>query len=359
MSLEGPQALEVLEQLDAASAQPVYFVHGKERYLVDRALELLRARVLDARTRDFNYELYQAKEAGADRIVNAARTLPMMAKRRLVLVRDFDALKADDQAKLIPYLEDPAPESVLVLEADKLDSRTRFGAAVKKYATCIKLDPLYERQLLGFVRTEAKRRKLVLDTGAGEFLCEEVGADLGALADTVERLALWSESRGGGAVTARDVESQVPGGRQRTVFELADAVGKGDRARALKILSSMLESRESGVRVVAMLARHVRQLWSADGLMRAKTPRSELASALGIPPFFVDGIVDQARRVAAGSSSGGGGGGGSGAGGEAAFRELHAALVRADRELKSSRLDEARIMERLVLDLTPQPSQRP
>ncbi|MEO6955080.1 MAG: DNA polymerase III subunit delta [Polyangia bacterium] len=345
VSLEGPAALDTLDRIDSTTAQPVYLVYGKERYLVDRALELLRARVLDPRTRDFNYELYQAKEAGADRIVNAARTLPMMAKRRLVLVRDFDSLKADDQAKLIPYLEDPAPESVLVLEADKLDSRTRFGAAVKKHATCIKLEPLYERQLIGFVRTEAKRRKLTLDTGAGELLCEEIGADLGALADTVERLALWSESRGGGPVSARDVEAQVPGGRQRTVFELADAVGKGDRGRALTILASMLESRESGVRVVAMLARHVRQLWSADGLMRQKTPKSELASALGVPPFFVDGIIDQARRVATSRGSGGG---------EVAFRALHEALVRADRELKSSRLDEARIMERLVLDLTPQ-----
>ena len=331
--------MDALEQLRDEQIAPVYFVYGKERYLVDRALELLKARVLEPATRDFNYELFACKEGGAGRIVNAARTLPMMAKRRLVLVRDLDAMKADDQANLIPYLEAPVAECCLVLEAEKLDQRTRFGAAAKKLAACVKLEPLYERQLIGFVRTEARRRELSFEPGAAEMLCDDIGADLGALADTVERLSLYTRSRGQGqSVTAAEVIAQVPGGRQRTVFELADAVGRGDRARALGILAAMMDNKESGVRVVAMLSRHVRQMWSADGLLKARTPKGEMASALGMPPFFVDGIVDQARRV--------------GQGGEGAFRDLHEALFVADRALKSSRLDEARIMEKLVLDLT-------
>lgn len=340
--LEGTAALQALEQLRDEDVQPVYFVYGKERYLVDRALELLKKRTIDPAMRDFNYELFQGKEGAPERIINAARTLPMMANRRLVLVRDLDSMKADEQAKLIPYLEAPVPECCLVLEAEKLDSRTRFGAAVKKLAACVKLEPLYERHLVGFVRSEAQRRELRFESGAAELLCDEIGADLGALADTVERLSLLARSRGEGAVTAADVETQVPGARQRTVFELADAVGRGDRPRALRIVAGMMDGKESGVRVVAMLARHVRQLWSADGLLRNKTPKHELASALGIPPFFVDGIVEQARRVSQKGEHKG----------EAAFRSLHEALFRADLELKSSRLEEARIMERLVLELT-------
>jgi DNA polymerase-3 subunit delta len=338
-NLEGLDALDALEQLTTDDADPVLLIYGKERYLVDRALQTVRERVLDPRTRDFNYELFQGKEATGDRVVNAARTLPMMARRRLVLVRDLDAMKADEQAKLIPYLEAPAPETCLVLEAEKLDQRTRFGQAAKKRARSVKLEPLYERQLIGFVRAEARRRGVRFDTGAAELLCDDIGADLGALADTIERLALFAAQKpDGGAVSAADVEAQVPGGRQRTVFELADAVGRGDRGRALAILSAMMDGRESGVRIVAMLSRHVRQLWTADALLREKTPRAELAPALGVPPFFVDGIVDQARRI--------------GQGGERAFRALHDALYRADRALKSSRLEEPRLLEGLIMEMT-------
>src|SRR5262249_23213585 len=157
------------------------------------------------------------------------------------------------------------------------DQRTRFGQGVRKLARLVRLEPLYERQLLGFVRAEARRRAVRFETGAAELLCEEIGADLGALADTVERLALFAAPKGG-QVSATEVEAQVPGGRQRTVFELADAVGRGDRARALGILASMIDGRESGVRIVAMLARHVRQLWSADALLRARAPKGEYAA---------------------------------------------------------------------------------
>src|SRR4051812_16112892 len=88
---------------------PLYFLHGKERYLVDRAVDLLRARVLDPRTKDFNYELFYGKEAGASRIAQAARTLPMMAKRRLILVRDADQMKADEVGGPPPPRARPGP----------------------------------------------------------------------------------------------------------------------------------------------------------------------------------------------------------------------------------------------------------
>ena len=335
VTLEGLDAIVALEALDEPAL--VYVVYGKERHLVDRALGLLRERVIDPRTRDFNYELYQGRDVEAAKVVAAARTLPMMARRRFVMVRDLDGMKADEQAKLLDYLEAPSPETCLVLEATALDQRTRFGQSARKLATCIKLEPLYDRQLPAFVRGEAKRRGVRLEAGAAELLCEEVGSDLGALADTVERLALYAATRGG-AVSAADVEAQVPSGRRRTVFELADAIGRGDRPRAFRALASLTESKESGVRMVAMLARHVRQLWTADALVRDRVPRGEMPAALGVPPFFVDGIVAQAKQI--------------GAGGEAAFRSLHDALYRADRALKSSRLDEERLLEGLVLELT-------
>src|SRR5207237_2167707 len=179
-----------------------------------------------------------------------------------------------------------------------------------------KLDPLYERQLPGFVREEARARNVQFEPGAAELLCDEIGADLGQLADAVERLGIFAGDR---AVSARDVEEVIASTRQRSVFELAEAVGEGDRPRALTVLPAMIAARESGVRVVSMLARHVRQLWTAQDLMQKGRPsKFDLASALGIPPFFVDGLMNQARRVDPPKLS-----------------RMHDALFRADKALKS------------------------
>ena len=123
----------------------------------------------------------------------------------------------------------------------------------------------------------------------------EIGAELGQLADAVERLAMYVGERK--QITAEDVDKVVATTRQRSVFELANAVGAGDRAPALAMLSSMLGARESGVRIVAMLARHLRQLWITSELLQRTRDKFEIASALGIPPFFADDIIRQARTL--------------------------------------------------------------
>lgn len=328
-----PTGADPLAPLREGEAGPLYFVHGKERYLVDRAVELLRARVLDPRTRDFNYELFYGKEAGAARIAQAARTLPMMAKRRLVLVRDADEMKGDELGALIPYVSDPAPETCLVFVAEKADQRLKFFSAFKKHGVILKLDPLYERQLPDFVRGEAKARGVTLAPDALTMIVDEIGAELGQLADAVERLAIYVGERK--QVTAEDVDKVVATTRQRNVFELANAVGAGDRAHALAVLSSMLGARESGVRIVAMLARHLRQLWITSELLERTRDKFEIAGALGIPPFFADDIIRQARNIDA-----------------ARAKRMHAALFKADKDLKSSRLDDARLLEALILELT-------
>jgi len=257
----------------------------------------------------------------------------MMAKRRLILVRDADEMKAEELGGLSSYVSDPAPETCLVFVAEKADQRLKFFTAFKKHGVLIKLDPLYERQLPDFVRGEAKARGVTLAPDAITMIVDEIGAELGQLADAVERLAIYAgECK---QVTAEDVEQVVATTRQRSVFDLANAVGAGDRAQALRVLSSMLGARESGVRIVAMLARHLRQLWITSELLERTRDKFEIAQALGIPPFFADDIIRQARTLDA-----------------ARAKRMHAALFAADKNLKSSRLDDARLLEGLILELT-------
>jgi DNA polymerase-3 subunit delta len=324
---------EVLDILRKGDVGPLYFFCGKERFLVDRAVDLVRSRVLDPRTKDFNYDLFQGKEATAAKITQAARTLPMMAKRRLVLVRDADEMKADELNGLTAYAQKPCPETCLVFVAEKADQRIKFFATFKKTGVLAKFEPLYENKLPGFVADEARLRGVELENGVSRLIADEIGADLAQLADAVERLAIYVGDRK--RVSLADVEEVVATTRQRNVFELCNAIGAGQRPRALAVLSSMVANRESGVRVVAMLARHVRQLWTAHTLLARRMSKFELASALGVPPFFVDDIAAQAQSL-----------------NPEALRAMHRALFQADLLLKSSRLPDERILESLVLTLT-------
>lgn len=333
-------SVDPLDSLRQEAIGPLYWIHGKERFLVDRALGILKERVLDPGTRDFNYDLLYGKEAGAQKILAASRTLPMMAKRRLVVVRDADGLDAKQLEQLIAFVATPCPETCLVFIADKADMRLKFFTTFKKRGALIKLDPMQDRQLPSFLRGEAKARGLRFEPGAAEMIADEVGADLSQLVDAVERLELYVGARK--QVGVADVEAVVATTRQRSVFELCDAVGAGDAARGLTALGSLLGAREPALRILAMIGRTVRQLLVLRELLDRRAPRMEQAEKMGVPPFVLDKLEPQARRLDG-----------------AALRSMHAAVYRADRTLKSSKLDDDRVMELLVLELTrlgPQPA---
>jgi DNA polymerase-3 subunit delta len=317
----------------AAATVPLVYLCGEERFLVDRALELLKATMLSPATRDFNYEVLHAKEAGVARIVACARTLPMMAARRLVVVRDADALSADELTQLGSYVSAPSPETCLCLLADKADQRLKFFTLWKKHGLLLKLDLLGDRQLPGFIEAEARRLKVPLEPGAAARIAEEIGSDLGQLVDALERLANYVPA--GSPIRVADVEEVVATTRQHTVFELIDAVGSGDRSEALRLLCGMMALREPALRLLAMLGRHVRQLWQTCDLIAHGTRGStEIASALGVAPFVAGKILDQAKRLNL-----------------RRVHRMHEAIFTADRALKLSKVDDDRLMEQLVLHL--------
>jgi DNA polymerase-3 subunit delta len=309
--------------------EPVHVLCGEDPWLVARAVEALVAETVPPASRAFNLDVIDVKQ-GAPAIVAAARTLPMMGKQRLVLVRDVLALGAEGLEHLRQYLEAPAPETVLVLVCAKADGRMKFFQAAKKKGWLRELT--IPRQLVTWILDEAKRRQVRMAGDAARRLFEVVGRDLSRLATAIEQLALYAGA--GQTVTADHVDDLVAETRERTVFELMNAVGAGDRTAAWRAVARLFDQRESAVGVAMMLARHYRQLALARELLAKKTPVQELPRLLGVPPFAVDGLVAQARRLS-----------------EQAAPRAFALLAQADRDLKGpvkAALGERIVVERLA-----------
>src|ERR671911_663384 len=94
-----------------------YYFHGPEDLLKDEALRAILDRTLDPSLRDFNLDQRSAGELDADSLFALCTTLPMMAERRVVVLREVEALKRKPKARsaLLEYLGRPAPDTVLVL----------------------------------------------------------------------------------------------------------------------------------------------------------------------------------------------------------------------------------------------------
>ena len=286
---------ELLAEILAGRLDPMYVLHSEHPILIERIVSALRDAVVPAAARGFNYDIVEGKPTGA-KIVALAQTLPMMAARRMIYVRDLSAMPADDAEPLLAYLAKPNPSTVVVAVVTKLDKRIKLYAQLSRKGFLHVLEA--PRQLAPWVRAEAKHRGVQLEAAAVTRLVDAVGDDLSRLALTVEQLGLYAGPR---AVTSDDVDELVADTRERTVFELTDAIGAADRPRALAAVASLCDQRESAVGVVVMLARHVRQLSLVYTLRETNVPRPSWGQMLGVPPFVVDKLIAQARSYSPGA----------------------------------------------------------
>lgn len=324
---------DLLKAISKKDIGPLYFLVG-ERYPQELVVSALKQAVLGGEENDFNFESLSAQECDANTILSASRTIPMLGGMRMVLVREMHRMKAPELTKLLPYIKDPSPSTCLVMLADKVDARLKFFVQFKKYGVWQKNDALKDRQVAKWLGEEAQRRKITLKPGAAQRIAECVGTDMGRLATSLEQLSLYVGP--GKPIRPEAVEELLARTREHSIFELTNAVGRGGRRDALQILQSMLEARESGVMIVSMLARHVRQLWSVKELSARGLPQDAVARQVGMHPYFVKDMVRQARRIRTKT-----------------LRRMHRALFEADRSLKSSKLPDQIILEQLVMSLCP------
>ncbi len=330
---EEPDLLCAIERGEIA---PLYCLHGPERFLVDRVVAALRQKILGATAGDnsgFSYEAFDLKEVALIEVLAAARTLPMFAKRRLVIARGLEQVKADGLEPLTVYAAHPNPSTCLVLLAEKVDGRLRAFAALRRAGYLHEFARLRDRELGPFIAREARTRGLTIDSDAALALANAAGPDLGRLMQALEQLEIYVGRAG--RISRAQVEELVPESRERNVFELTKAIGTGDTRRALDLVTNMLRNREPPLRVQAMLLRQLRQIWRAKELAAANVPRAEMAAAVGLPPFFLDDVLVPARRMSV-----------------AALRRSFECLYQADRAFKSSRVDPEVQLTRLVRQLT-------
>lgn len=328
-----PDNRDLVAEISEGTIAPIYCLHGSERFLVDRVVAALRKAMLGKETASsgLDYDAFDLKDTPLAQVVAAARTLPMWSKRRLVIATGIDEVKAEQLEPLVGYVADPNPRGCLVLVGDKVDGRWRAFLALRKAGFLHEFARLKDRELAGWLATEARRRQVAIEPGAVQALAEAAGPDLGRVVQALEQLSLFAH---GAAITREHVEEMIPESRERNVFELTRAIGSGDAALALRLVTNMLRNREPALKIQFMLMRQIRQIWRAKELSDARVPRGEIATAIGVPPFFLDDILVPAGRMTM-----------------AALRRSFLHLYQADRSLKSSRIDPDLQMTRLVRKL--------
>lgn len=329
----------LMRSLAKGELLPVYLLGGEEALLRSRAIERIRRLSLADSPEGFNEDTFEGRGLRASAILDAAKTLPMMAERRFILVRDAELLDAAEQGTIARYLESPAPSATLVLVAEKLDGRSRLVKAAKSGGYLFEAKSLKGAALQKFLASEAKSKKTPLAPHAGAALIDAVGEELGALIDAIERLSLYVGE--GMSIDLEAIEACITRARVDTIWKLVDSLSMRDAAGALAAADSLLRDRTNALALLAMIARQLRMIAKMRQALSEGMSDNEAAKLAGMPPFKA-----QAGRAAARKWN------------LRLFERAFEEIARTERLIKSSRVDPADRVMALLLEILIDPQAR-
>ena len=280
---------------------PLYFFYGEEGFLIDELQALAVEHALQPHERDFNLDIVYGSEASTPDVLARCAALPMMAERRLVLVRAFD--KLSDNRRFKSYAEQPNPmATVLLCCSGKPNLSAHPYRALKEQAVWAEFKPLYDRQMPGWVGQRLRSAGLTPKGGAAQVLADRVGTDLRTAANEVDKLKAYVGTAA--AVTEEDVLAAAGQTREANVFELQGALGVGDGVRATAIAERLLgqasNRRSEAIALVAILTAYFGRLQKLHPLLSKGTPDRQVAGQIGVSPFFVKEYVRAARTYPTG-----------------------------------------------------------
>jgi DNA polymerase-3 subunit delta len=307
---------ELLKQWKAGKARAVSVLHGEEDFLRSELLHAAPAIfVPDEGVRSFNCDVLYGPETTMDQVISLARAYPMMAERRLVIVREAERIlrakpvgsapkskkkSGASEDPLLQYLDQPNPDTVLIFDLDKFGARNQSPfkeLAEKAYA--LEFPEMKEGEAAAWTVARAKSFGRNLSSEAARLMTNYLGVSLRGLANELEKLIIYCGAERK-EITGKDVEQVVGASRENNVFELTKAIGAANKPLAITIALKMLDQGSDQKQFMfVMLSRFIEQLIIARELSAKGENERAIADALelrGGAAYFAKEIIAQARR---------------------------------------------------------------
>lgn len=276
---------------------PVWLLVGEERLLRDQALDAVVKAALAGGVPDFNLDKFTAGETDVEKVLAATRTVPMMAKKRVVVVRGVErwdasaAEAATDDGKALPpldrlaeYAKAPVDSTCVVLVAQKLDGRRKLVTLAKKQGFVVDCATVDAKRLPGWIRARAEAKGHAIEGEVAELIAEIAGPDLSTLDDVLERLSLYVGA--GQPITEDAVSVCVTRVRLADTWKLVDAAATKDLGAVLRLFADVYDPRDRGLPLVGALAWSLRQLLKLQSALAQGASLDEAAKRAGIYPTF-------------------------------------------------------------------------
>jgi DNA polymerase-3 subunit delta len=357
------QAERFVSELESRKLRPAYVFVGDEAFFRKRFRDAILEHLVPIDLRDFSLFEFDLAENDLAEVLDRARTPSLMAPFQVFFVRGVKNLfgRGSNEEKLAAieeYCQNPNPDALIVFVADHIsipadvrrmemqdkERYQRIRETMGQYCGIVELARVEEGEAVRWISEYCASREvpIKIDPDGARELVDALGGDMMMISNELEKLMLYVGAKN--RITLGDVETMVLAAKQRSLYELTDAISSKDRVRALEVLDAILTSgdgEEAAIGHVYMLAKTFRQMLVI--LERNVRDQRMLWAALWqgfrVPPFAADDIIKQARRYKS-------------------RRDLTRAIrlvAKADLALRSNPVSKRMVLERLVIELTTEP----
>src|ERR1700726_187589 len=355
------QADRFVSDLESRKLRAAYVFVGAEVFFRQRCREAIIEHLVTPDLRDFSIFEFDLAENDLAEVLDRARTPSLMAPFQVFFVRGVKNLfgrgsNDDKLAAIEEYCQNPNPDALVVFVADHLsipadvrrmemqdkERYQRIRETMGQYCGIVELARVEEGEAVRWIGDYCASRSVKIDPDGARELVDSLGGDMMMISNELEKLILYVGEKK--RLALGDVETMVLAAKQRSLYELTDAIPSKDRVRALEVLDAILTSgdgEEAAIGHIYMLAKTFRQMLVI--LERNVRDQRMLWAALWqgfrVPPFAADDIIKQAHRYKS-------------------RRDLTRAIrmvAKTDLALRSNPPTKRLVLEKLILDLTTEP----
>jgi DNA polymerase-3 subunit delta len=350
-----------LSEVQSRKFRAAYVFVGDETFFRKRCREAILQHLVPPELRDFSLFEFDLSETDLTEVLDRARTPSLMAPFQVFFVKGVKTLygRGSNDEKLAAieeYCKNPNPDALLIFVADHIsipadarrmdmtdkDRYQRIRETLGEFCGIVELARVEESDAVRWLSEYCATRDMNMDADAGRELVDALGGDMMMISNELEKLMLYvGEKR---RISLGDVETMVLAAKQRSLYELTDAISAKDKVRALQMLDAILstgDGEEAAIGHLYMLAKTFRQMLviTERNVRDTRMLWAALWQGFRVPPFAAEDIIKQARRYKS-------------------KRELTRAIrliAKTDLALRSNPPSKRMVLEKLILDLTTEP----
>jgi DNA polymerase-3 subunit delta len=295
---------QIIKDLKNKVYYPIYFLHGDEAYYIDKLADYIEEHVLSESEKEFNQTIVYGKELDTLTLLSYAKRYPMMSNYQVLIIKEAQEMKGlaakesakDDRNPMLEYVQNPQRSTILVFcyKYKTLDKRTKLAKTLDKQAVVFESKKLYENKIPDWVTDYVHEKGFKISAEAATMISEFLGNDLSKITNEIDKILLSPVPAK--EITAELIEENIGVSKDFNIFELHSALGKRNVYKANQIVNYFAANPKNSPMVLTLSSLFG---YFVKVLTYHKLPvksRNEVASALGVNPYFV-GDYEMAARA--------------------------------------------------------------